>query len=192
MQYSHQIVSAINKQIQSTLSDARFSNSEYHGIAVLAKDGDNLRPLITSHYDTNKFITADFQIPLRIYHRTIGISRRKDVKIGYGDNDTEIKEETTMALIAIGNRSLIQLTPEELEAAIVASMPANLSKATRSQLKLKSCIITPTTSILDPVEVYMQENKTDIFELPPNSLMIRINYSINSTYDRACFSLCDC
>ena len=97
-----------------------------------------------------------------------------------------------MAMIAMGTRALIRLTPEELEAAIAASMPSVLTPATRKTLKLDSCTITPTSSVLDAVDVYLQETKSDKFELQPNSLMIRINYSIESTYDRLCFDLCNC
>ena len=97
-----------------------------------------------------------------------------------------------MALIAIGSRKLIRLTPEELEAMIVAAMPSTIKKSTLVPYKLNSCQVTPTNSVVDPVTVYLQEYKRETYELPPNALMIRVNYNINSAYNTACFNLCDC
>ena len=64
MQYLAQITSAINDRIQETLTDKRFQGSDFNGIAVAAADGDQIRPLITDHYDDDKFISPDDQIPL--------------------------------------------------------------------------------------------------------------------------------
>ena len=92
----------------------------------------------------------------------------------------------------IGSRKLIRLTPEELEAMIVAAMPSTIKKSTLAPYKLNSCQVTPTNSVVDPVTVYLQEYKRETYELPPNALMIRVNYNINSAYNTACFNLCDC
>lgn len=192
MQYLAQITTAINNRIMETLTDKRFQGSELHGIAVLAQDGDRLRPMITDHYDVDKFISPDDRIPLIIYHRTISIGRSDDIRQGFGDEQTKKKETANMALIAIGNRKVLRLTPEELEAAIIAGMPSTISKTTLQPYKLNSCQIIPTTSVLDPVTVYLQEYKQETYELPPNALMIRVNYNINSAYNTACFNLCDC
>lgn len=192
MQYIAQISNAINNSIRAGLNDSRFDGSDYNGIAILASDGEKLRPMIVDHYDTCKFMTADDQIPLQVYHRTIKISRADQAGKSYGDQLAGKQETTNMALIAIGSRRLIRLTPEELEAAIVSYFPSMIAKATTSALKLSSCKITPVDSVLDPVAVYLDENKTTAYELSPNSLMIRINYTITSTYNTACFELCDC
>ncbi len=192
MQYLAQIVTAINQRIATALNDKRFQGSDYNGIAVPAADGDVIRPLITDHYDDDKYISPDEQVPIIIYHRTIGIARTDDVKAGYGDEQTKKRETSSMALIAIGSRRLIRLTPEEMEAAIVAAMPSILKKETLQPYKLNSCQITPTNSVLDPVTVYLQEYKRDTFDLPPNALMIRVNYNIISAYDTACFNICHC
>ena len=192
MQYCHQIASAINTSIKATLNDNRFKDSVYFGIATLVQHEDRIQPMLTDNHDVNRIITPDNSIPLQIYHRTISISRTSTTTTGFGDANSEIKETTSMAMIAIATRKLLRLTPEELEAAIIASMPAVLTPTTRKALKLKSCSIKPTTSNLDAAEVYLQETKSDKFELQPNSLMLRINYSIECTYNRACFQLCDC
>lgn len=190
MQYLAQITAAINNRIQETLTDKRFQGSDFNGIAVAAADGDQIRPLITDHYDDDKFISPDDQIPLIIYHRTISITRTDDVKAGFGDEQTKKRETAAMAIIAIGSRKLIRLTPEELEAMIVAAMPSTIKKSTLAPYKLNSCQVTPTNSVVDPVTVYLQEYKRETFDLPPNALMIRVNYNIISAYNTACFNLC--
>lgn len=193
MQYLAQITKAINDRIRTeVLTDARFQGSQYNGIAILAADGESLRPLITDHYDEDRFISPDDQIPLTIYHRTISITRTDDDKRSVGDNQFKKKETAAMALIAIGSRKLIKLTPEELEAALVSGFPSVIGAETRKTLNLNACTIKPTTSILDPVAVYAQEYQTKAFELRPNALLIRINYNIESAYNTACFDLCNC
>jgi hypothetical protein len=192
MQYIAQIAAAINAAIKLGLQDSRFEGSDYNGIAILASDGKKLRPMIVDHYDNNKYITADDSVPLQIYHRTIKINRADQPGKSYGDHIAGKLETTNMALIAIGSRRMIKLTPEELEAAIVAYLPSMVNKETTRQLQISSCKISPTDSVLDPVTVYLDENKTTTYELSPNSLMIRINYTITSTYNTACFNICDC
>lgn len=192
MQYLAQIVNGINAAIKATLDDKRFQTSLYFGIAILADDNGKLRPLVTDHYDDDVFISPDTKIPLTIYHRTLQITRTTDRRKTYGSDPGAIIENASMCLIAMGSRKLIRLTPEELEGAISAGMPALIAKNTTDNLNLSRCEIQLTSSILDQVQIYQQETKSDTFDLPPNELMIRVNYTILSTYKTACFNLCDC
>lgn len=193
MQYLAQIVNGINDSIKAVLNDKRFQAGEYNGIAILAADGDRIRALVTDHFDDDKFISVDDKLPVVIYHRTLQITRGIESKKAYGsDKPQSIKETASMCLIAYGTRKLIRMTPEELEAAIAAGIPKMLTTDTRKTLGLSSCQIELSNSILDQVTIYQQETKSEGFELPPNQLLIRVNYNIVSTYNTACFNLCDC
>lgn len=192
MQYLAQIISAMNASIRAILDDKRFAKSLYYGIAVIAEDNKALRPLITDDYDNDTFISVDDKVPLTVYHRTLQITRALDAKKRYGADAGQILETASMCLIAYGTRKLIKLTPEELEAAIAAGMPTIVAATTRKDLKLNSCQVQLTSSVLDPVQIYSQETKSEVFDLPPNQLLIRVNYNVISTYNTACFNLCDC
>lgn len=198
MQYIKQIVNAINIAIEAKLDDPRFQGSEYHGIAVSAIQTDDegktrLMPLVTDHYDNERWVGIDDTLPLRIYHKNNGIGYSDEPGKSYGDGgSTSKKEVTQMSMIVYGNRMMLKLTPEELEGAVVSGLPSALGDATISQLKIKSCVIRPTSSVIDPITNFLTEYRTDKYELPPNALFIRINYNIESSYKNACFNICDC
>lgn len=193
MQYLKQIVKAINTQVATKFTDVRFGGAAYHGICTLASNGDKLMPVVCDNYDDDQFITPDDTFPLIIYHRTIQIGYADEPLKSYGnDGNTAKKETAQMALIAYGTRSIIRLTPEELEGAIMSGMPSAIANTTTTQLNLKSCVIRPVNSVLDPVSVYLAEYRTPQYDLGPNALMIRLNYNIESTYKTPCFDLCNC
>lgn len=193
MQYLKQIVTAINNSISAKLDDPRFQGAEYHGIAISAANEDNkLMPLVTDHYDDNRWVGIDDTLPLRLYHKNNGLSYSDDIKSAYGDGNSTKKEIASMSMIIYGSRIRLKLTPEELEGAIVSGLPSAIGNATLSALKIKSCMIRPASSILDPVANYTAEYRTNEYPLGPNALFIRINYIIESSYKNACFNICDC
>ncbi len=193
MQYLKQIVNAVNTQVATKFTDVRFNGKELNGICILANDGERTRPLLTDNYDDNRWVGPDDTFPLRIYHRTITISRADVPGKSYGNNGNTTKQETAnMSLFAYANRNLVRLTPEELEAAIVSGMPSAIANATLANLKLNACVIVPTNSDVDSARVFVSEFRPQNYELTPNGLFIRINYNIVSTYRTPCFDLCDC
>lgn len=198
MQYLKQIVNAINNSIKATLTDNRFQNAEYHGIAISALHTNDagqtrLTPLVADNYDNEVWVGVDDTLPLRIYHKTNSIAYSDEPAKGYGDNGNLVKKEVAqMSMIVYGSRSMIRLTPEELEGAVLSGLPSALSNATISQLNLRSCVVRPVGSVLDPVVVYLSEYRTPHYELSPNALFIRVNYNIESTYKTSCFELCNC
>ncbi len=193
MQYIKQIVTAINNSIAAQLTDVRFGGSEYNGIVTYAINNDKLMPMLADNYDDNRFIGVDDTFPIRIYHRNNGISYSDVPGNSYGhEGHLGKKEVDNMSVIVYGNRALIRMTPEELEGAIMSGMPSAIARTTLTALKISSCVIKPTSSILDPVLVYATEYRTDRFDLGPNALFIRLNYNIESSYKNSCFNICDC
>lgn len=197
MQYIKQIVNAINNSIKANLTDNRFQNAEYYGIAVSAVhsvDGQTrLAPLVADNYDNEVWVGVDDTLPLRLYHKTNSITYSDEPAKGYGDDGNMVKKEVAqMSMIVYATRSMVRLTPEELEGAILSGLPSSLTNATIEPLKLRSCIIRPVSSALDPVSVYLNEYRTPQYELSPNALFIRVNYNIESTYKTSCFELCNC
>lgn len=199
MQYLKQIVTAINASIAAKFDDVRFQGSEFNGIAVSAvkkmedSEETTLAPLITDDYDDNRWVGIDDTFPIRLYHKTNTFAYVDLPMKGYGDGGNTGKRETAqMSIICYGNRAMIRLTPEELEGAIVAGLPSALRDTITSALKIHSCVIRPTGSTLDPVNVFLTEYRTKDYRLPPNALLIRVNYNIESTYKTACFNICDC
>lgn len=193
MQYLKQIVNAINTNIATVFTDVRFGGSEYNGICILANNDGKLMPLSCDNYDDEKWVGPDDTFPIRIYHRTLAIGYVDEPTKSYGnDGNTSKRETAQMTLVAYANRNAVRMTPEELEGAIMSGIPSAISNATAAQLKLKSCTIIPVACSVDPVAVYLAETKAAMYDLPPNTLLIRINYNIVSTYKTACFNLCDC
>jgi hypothetical protein len=193
MQYLKQIVTAINTSIAAKLTDVRFDGADYNGIVTYANKDGKLMPLVTDSYDIDKYIGIDDTFPLRVYHRNNGMSYTDEPAKSYGsDGNTSKKEIANMSAIIYGSRSILRLTAEELEGAIMSGMPSAIADSTLSQLKIKSCLVRPVSSVLDPVINYATEYRTNEFPLGPNALFIRLNYTIESSYKNACFNICDC
>ncbi|HQU40709.1 MAG TPA: hypothetical protein PLI89_12640 [Chitinophagales bacterium] len=190
MQYLKQLVSHYNLAIQATLDDPRFEGSSFHGLVNYVEREGLVVPVLTDNYDVNQYVGVDDTQPIIIYHAAGNIAYADVPARSFGDEIVK-RETDSMRAIVYANRAKVRMTPEEVEAAIISSFPI-ISKADRIEYKLKTVIFRPVSSNLNPRSVWAQEYPGQDFALPPNGILISINYAIESTYNISCFSLCDC
>lgn len=188
------IVDQINTQlILPKLSDEKFQGSKLSGIAIpftkLLKDKPVTAPAVRK-YGTKDLeaVGYDDRFPVSIYHKLIGNTYSTSEVDNYGNDYTMIKQVTQMQLIVWANYSRIgYLTEHELESTI--------SGALFGELDLKPFIdifIAPTTTNFDKSGLFSQEYKGVENLLSNEHLYFGINYTIESYFDKSCFSLCDC
>lgn len=188
------IVDQINTQlILPKLSDEKFQGSKLSGIAIpftkLLKDKPVTAPAVRK-YGTKDLeaVGYDDRFPVSIYHKLIGNTYSTSEVDNYGNDYTMIKQVTQMQLIVWANYSRIgYLTEYELESTI--------SGALFGELDLKPFIdifIAPTTTNFDKSGLFSQEYKGVENLLSNEHLYFGINYTIESYFDKSCFSLCDC
>jgi hypothetical protein len=187
------IVNSINTAlIAPKLKTDVLQGSLFNGIAIpvtkLLKDKTVTFPGLRIEGTKDvKALGYDDKYPVVIYHRLISNSYSVQEVDNYGDDYTMIKQVTQMQLVVWGNYTKIGLSEHELEATI--------SGALFGEVHLKPFIqiyVAPTTTNFDKSGLFNQEYKGVDNHLSNEHLYFGINYTIESYFDKNCFSLCDC
>lgn len=126
--------------------------------------------------------------PLTIYHRQITSTFKEDENSA--GNSLNIKETATMMMIVMGDRKRLQITPDTLCSAIASNMIQSITSASRQALKLYSCEIRPVQAYLDKEVVWQNEYRLTNCPLGEEWIYFCIQYQIESSYQRGCFTIC--
>lgn len=189
------IVSNINAQIQAKLNDQAFQVSQYNGITIpitrtSSKDGktSTFPAVRIPNSKDGKMVILDDKYNLIAYHKLITNNYSIVETDDFGDDYSMIKQVTQMQLVIWAQSSKIGFLAEhELEAFI--------SGAIFGEMKLKpfyTLFVAPTSTNFDKNVIFNQEHKGVDNILQNDHLYFTINYTIESTFDRKCFSICDC
>lgn len=193
MPYIKEITTIINTELQSTtLSDKRFDKGSFYSLARLIRrqeDGDRVTiPNIITNDGVCTPLTITDSKPFILYHRTLDLSYAKGD--AYGNNQL-IQETAKMRAVAYGNRRILKVEPELLIAAIQAGFLQELSFTDRGTYRLQKCNINITDINIDSEKVYSEEYSGDVeYRLKPNEMMVYIDYTIISEYDKECVDIC--
>lgn len=188
------IVSNINSQIQAKLPSVEFQMAQYNGITIpitktLKDDKTSTFPAVRiANTKDAKAVLLDDKFNLVIYHKLLGNTYSVVENEDYGDDYSVIKQVTTMQMVVWAQSSKVGFLAEhELESAI--------SGAIFGAMKLKpffSLFVAPTSTNYDKNALFNQEYKGVSNILQNDHLYFSINYTIESTFEKGCFSICDC
>lgn len=191
MAKEHEIVDYINSEIQENqFSAARFQAGSFDGIAELIRTDSETKPGIVDHYGDVTYCGIDDTKPFQVYHRVITPEAEWNIEEDFGDKKN-IRENTNMLMVVIGDRRRLQLTAEQIKTGIAAALPLELPDSELISLGLKSANILPGSFNWNREEVYRGEYNLREIMLNTNTIMFSLAYVIETVYDQTCFTLCE-
>lgn len=197
MAYLKQIVQMVNDALAArAFSTVAFTGKRLYGIAATVnyqdQAGEAVRePMISDNADNLTYVGYDDSSPVTVYHKTITISRELNREASYGNPIDVLTETAQMQMIVYANRMKVKLTPEEVDALIIDSMPTHLTKAQIQPYKLRSVIITPGQSNFNSAAIYNVEYSAPS-RMKPSDIFFSINYTVTTQFKQGCLELCEC
>jgi hypothetical protein len=190
-------IELINQALQTKLfNQPVFSGAKLYGIATDATRNDDSKtvvnyPIIISPTGGCKQVSYDDRYPLMLYHRLVS-KTYTPTKTAIGDSANILTERTEMKLVVTSSSTAIGLSPYALESLVVSALPDNIAPATCTLMKIRRMLITPLGSIADSMQVFREEYRgVDPFVVP-GLIMFSLRYTIESDYQKGCFTILDC
>jgi hypothetical protein len=191
MAKEHEIVDFINSELTTNqFSSKRFQTGSVRGIAELVTTEEETKPAIVDRYGDCTYVGLDDTYSFQLYHRVIQPTAELNIEEEFGDRKN-IKENTEMLMVVMGDRNRLQLTAEDIKTGIVAALPLELPVSELNSLGLRSANIIPGSFNWNRQEVYEGEFKLEETLLKTNTIMFSFTYTIETVFDQACFTLCE-
>jgi hypothetical protein len=195
MPFHKEQVDLINSKLREKLFDQpRFANQQIFGIAniIHVSEDEELDKSFPAIYRDHEamMIPLDDSYHLMLYHMKSS-SRFENVEATFGDG-SDIREIASMKMVVFGNRSRLNLSPEELESLIILAMPSEFMKSELSGVKIDRLSVEVNGSDLDSLSVFGEDFSGVPFRLGPNEFLLKIEYNLISVFRRSCINLCDC
>lgn len=157
------------------------SGSEVNGVAELL-----LRDEVTVPVIGEKYVGIDDVYPVRIYHRLNSMTSTIKAGTGLGRAAGDQVNSFQMSLVAFLDKPKSNLYPDEFLLNVQANIPERLSL-----VPYKSIVTTFSNAVFDSLLVYRQEYvSSDSYKLKEDQFLIKINYSIETTFSKGCFKTC--
>lgn len=177
-------------QINETILPDCIEDSKVYGLAqsVVRTRNDEeensieLLPGIVEHAGDIRYVGLDDEYKLQIYHKLISITAGK--KAGRGSTD-DLYNIYNCCMIVFNDRNKTRLRADEVFLIIQSNFPDVIALAPYRTI---SAMI--KNVILDDQGVFESEYKGTEFDLPAHQNLFQINYTIESTFSKACFDTC--
>lgn len=187
------ICGIINTALQADqFGTRRFQASAWYNIAdPLRTTGENetTQPVIIDNEGEGKSVVFDDTNALQVFHRINSISY-KIADPDYGNPGTTTEETANMRMIFVGSRRRLKTRPENVMAGAAMDFPKELNSSVITSLGMNSLIIEMGDIDLDPYSVWNTEWQGSDFELDSDTFLFSLKYTIISTFNKSCFSIC--
>lgn len=200
MPFIEKIVDYINTSLKdSSLKDKRFQPGKYVGLTtVLPRMNGTVLEQLPATCDENgeyKTVEPNDKFNIIIYHKTISniytkVTQQPGIK-SYGD-DYALKCTTEMQLAVIADLRKVKMLAEQIEPLVIYGIPQRLTDALMVEFGFRSCLITPTASVMDKINVFRQEYPQTAYFLKPFHQLFLIRYRIETGFDKNCVEKCLC
>lgn len=191
------IASRINEVLKANVfSDKRFTDSDYNAIAYPVVS-DNREPVVImpcvpiETLGEYKPMFFNDTRPFTLYHKVLNSSYQKDAQYGRAGGRA-MKLIATMQMIVLANRSLTGLLPDEFEMILASNFPEG-NEANFSNITGMSVVsINPLSSNMNFEQLHNAEFKGIEYKVNPDRMILAVNYTIESAFNKRCFKVCDC
>jgi hypothetical protein len=188
MPFTQEIISKINESLTSDLSFRDF-NIHLLGLAEkVDKTGYQSETDYPVIFDMkgDKVAVIDDMYDGVIYHRITSPPDYEEVD-GFGDYNDEI-ESTNLVMVVWAIPSRLRMTKDQLASIIAAKLPSTI---TIDRDFIRGVIITKRSLTVNAKDLFRQEYTGIEYRINPEDLFIGVNYTIETTYNKACLTLCE-
>lgn len=197
MPFTDSIVAFINDSLKGgSLNGKRFEPGKYDGLATtLARKKPQgpieFLPAVMDKGGNYSFVEPNDKYPISLYHKVVSNTYSYDKVKSFGD-EYQMKCIADMYMVVFFDTRKTGLLPELMETKVMFGVPQKLSQALQTQLKFRSCLITPYASNMDKISVFKQEYPGTEYFLKPVHQLFLIRYRIESTFDKNCIDVSLC
>lgn len=194
MPFLNDIIPFINDTLRGgALDKAKLQPAKFYGLStpVFKQDGKQQErfPAIVDGIKITA-IAPDSKLALQLYHKLMGKTYSYEKK-SYGDG-YDMKSTCDMQMVVICNSKLSSKSKDVLEPVFIFGMPQRLSAAVIKDLGISRCLITPVSSNLDSMSVFVQEYQGQKYPLSEQMSMFSIRYKIELLFSQECVDACLC
>jgi len=179
-------------EIDAAIAGVFPANSQVMGIAQLVtrpKDGkDTIWPARYKGNGDCDYAGVDDNYPAVTYHRSLNMALSRVGKSGYGDAAQDTRATHNMSLVVYANKDNLDCSGDQLAMRLQQAFPDTIKGKSGTGLKLVAINI--NSIVLSDTQVFGEEYKNVPPFLGPEHILLKINYSIESTYDKRCFNTC--
>ena len=199
MPFLNQITKFINDELKAgSLNKKKLQPTNFIGLSTTiarskkgsAQNAVEILPAVIDESGKVIPITPDEKYSLQVYHKLLTKVYSIDKK-GFGD-EYLIKCVSELAMVVFTNGKLTGKAKEVLEPVVLFGIPQRLSTALIADLKIKSCLIYPTASNLDHMQVFGQEFPRSEYFLNEQMSMFSIRYKVETVFSQTCIDQCLC
>lgn len=187
-----EIVGYINTALSSGQFQAsKFSKGSFNNIGELVKineQGEFIPCIVDINGETTKLSIDDVK-PFQLYHRVLSASFNADESDDFGDYAVR-KQTMNMTMVIIADRERLQVTKEQLITAVSLGFPLELTATQKTALNIQQCNIIPNDFITDYNDVYSREYNISDYLLKPQTIMIALNYDLETESFESCVEIC--
>ena len=189
------ICGLINTSLKAgNFKSRRFQAAKYYLIAdpikTIETDKETTSPYIIDSNGEAIELTFDDTNAFQIYHK-VDTTDYKLADLDYGKPGTTMNEVANMRMIFMGSRKRMQVTLENIIAAVAVDFPKEFNQTVVGTLGANRCVIEMGSVNSDPYSVWSQEFVGVEYGLTTDSVMFSLSYKIDSDYNKACFNLCE-
>ncbi len=197
-------VTVVNQELlKGALADARFQSGRFEALANEVIREDSAGKMVTfpcvmsKDYEAQE-ITVDDTYPIIIYHKLL--AQKFDLnnlggKNEFGDRNKWVVETCVLKMVVYGKFSALKVTREQLAAIITTNFPDNMDAAKNTllnSLKLDNVTYAMQSTNFLAKSIWNEEYNGNDFRLAPEDIFFTIIYTIQSTWRKGCFQLCNC
>lgn len=179
-----EILEIINSSLEGLHLDQKVYGLAQTVIRVQGSEQDALPGLVERNGEI-KYVGIDDVDSIIIYHKLNGLTSTQQNK-GIGDRPGDVKNNYNMSAIAYWDRKRYNKMPDEFMMIIQSRIPSIVTGLD----KIKTLMIKPTGAVTNSIQVFSQEYNGTKFNLPSNANLMRIDYTIETTFNPDCLKEC--
>lgn len=183
------VIWGINQHIKKIFE--KYPDTKIYGLTqpVIRVQGTekDLLPCTVDKNGEGTYVGIDDEAPFILYHKNISVITRLVSGSSIGDEAFDISDTFNNQLIIYLDRKKVNPMPDDLVFYIQSNFP---NKAEIPDSGIKQIRILFQGVLLNSAQVYDQEYGPGAKGLDPSKSMLAINYGIEATFKRNCFSDC--
>lgn len=196
MSYLKNIVKFIDDHLtRELLGQKCFSNKKLAGIAQrmtrVSDDVAMIMPCFVNDDGEGEYVGPDCTYSLMTYHRVNTMTTAPANVRSFGDSQRAEGNRADMSMVVFARRDMLRLSSDDLAIKIQSAFPEALEKEIRLYLKLYAANISIQNIILSDLQVFREEYENVAYFLKPEQFLLKVNYTIESAFDKGCFTTCE-
>lgn len=180
----NEVLDIINESLKGLAPDQKVYGLAQTVIRVQGQERE-LLPGVVDKTGEIQYVGIDDLYSVIIYHKLNSIASTQTTK-GVGDRPGDIQNNYSLSAFVYWDRKKYNKLPDELLLVIQARLPI-IVKGLHDTKMLR---IKPTGAITNSLQVFSQEYQGAKFNLPANANLMRIDYTLESTFNPDCLKDC--